>query len=91
MQKLSAITGTLASLNSPEISPILCYYRNNTSHIQTVRISNIASWYFERVVFPGEQLLFDALPEAELEIYTSTTVGTILATKILCPRLQVEE
>ncbi len=47
--------------------------------------------YFERIVFPGEQLLFEALPEAELEIHTSTLVGAIFVDKILCSCLQVQD
>ena len=39
---------------------ILCCYVNATSKIQIARISNIANWYFERVVFPGQRLVFEA-------------------------------
>lgn len=68
---------------------ILCSYYNATGHIQIVRISNISSWYFERVVFPGVRLLFEALPEASLEIHTSTKISTIFADNIPCSKLQV--
>ena len=44
---------------------ILCCYVNVTSNIQVARITNIPNWYFERVVFPGQRLMFEALPEAE--------------------------
>ena len=33
---------------------ILCSYKNKTSTVQIIRITNISHWYFERVVFPGE-------------------------------------
>jgi len=39
---------------------ILCSYKNQTPNIKIARISNIPNWYFERVVFPGEWLLFEA-------------------------------
>jgi hypothetical protein len=68
---------------------ILCTYKNITTKVQIVRISNIAGWYFEKVVFPQEQLLFEALAEAELEIYTGTAWGTMLLEKIHCSHLKV--
>lgn len=91
MERLLAITKNSDTLTLQSKCKILCYYKNDTSQIQIARISNITNWYFERVVFPGEQLLFEALPEAELEIYTGTTVQAILADKILCSRLQVQD
>jgi hypothetical protein len=66
----------------------LCCYTNQTPHVQVARISNISNWYFERVVFPGERLLFEALAVAVLEIYTTDSVTTILADRISCDRLQ---
>lgn len=67
---------------------IICTYKNATAKIQVIRIANISDWYFEKVVFPQEQLLFEALPEAELEIYTGTTWGAALVEKIHCFRLK---
>lgn len=68
---------------------ILCFYKNTTSQIQIIRISNIAHSYFEQVVFPGEQMLFEAFPQAELEIHMDSTTGATLTNKILCSSLQV--
>jgi hypothetical protein len=90
MQKLISTTEILAPMTSQLSCQLICYYKNTTSQIQTVRISNIPNWYFERVVFPGERLLFEASPEAELEIHTGTLVGKTLADKILCCDLQVQ-
>jgi len=67
----------------------LCCYVNATSKIQVARITNIPNWYFERVVFPGQQLVFEALPQALLEIH-SGMMSTILADTIPCDRLYVE-
>lgn len=69
----------------------LCYYANFTSQIQIARISNIPDLYFERVVFPGERLLFEAVSNAQLEVYTSQTDKAILLNKISCDRLCVGE
>jgi hypothetical protein len=70
---------------------ILCCYINATSHIQIARISNIANWYFERVVFPGQRLVFEALPDALLEIHTGMMASAILSDTIPCSRLCVDE
>ena len=67
----------------------LCCYVNATSKIQIARITNIPNWYFERVVFPGQQLVFEALPQALLEIH-SGMMSTILADTIPCDRLYIE-
>lgn len=70
---------------------ILCCYVNATSHIQIARITNIANWYFERVVFPGQRLLLEALPEAVLEIHTGNMASAILSDRIPCGRLQIDQ
>ncbi|AFZ45657.1 protein of unknown function DUF1830 [Halothece sp. PCC 7418] len=70
---------------------ILCCYFNATSSIQVVRISNIENWYFERVVFPGQRLVFESLPEAMLEIHTGMMASAILSDQIPCSRLAVKE
>ena len=69
---------------------IFCCYVNATSQIQIARITNVANWYFERVVFPGQRLLFEALPEALLEIHTGMMASAILSDKISCAQLCIE-
>lgn len=71
------------------LGEVLCAYKNETPKIQVARIANISDWYFEKVIFPGERLLFEALPEAELEIYTGTAWGGSLISQILCLDLRV--
>ncbi len=70
---------------------ILCCYVNATSKIQVVRITNVASWYFERVVFPGQRLVFEALSDALLEIHTGMMASAILSDSIPCSRLRVHD
>lgn len=74
-----------------ESSHILCCYVNATSKIQIVRISNIPNWYFERVVFPGQRLVFEATPQSLLEIHTGMMASAILSDKIPCGRLCIDE
>lgn len=70
---------------------ILCCYVNATSKIQVARISNIPNWYFERVVFPGQRLVFEAPPEAQMEIHTGMMASAILSDTIPCIRLAINE
>lgn len=69
---------------------LLCCYVNATSKIQIARVSNVPNWYFERVVFPGQRLLFEAVPTALLEIHTGMMASAILSDTIPCERLRVE-
>ncbi len=78
-------------LPSDSSNPIVCCYVNATNRIQVARISNIANWYFERVVFPGQRLIFEAMPEALLEIHCGMMASAILADTIPCDRLQIED
>jgi hypothetical protein len=81
----------LDPLPSNESTSILCCYVNATSQMQIARIANIPNWYFERVVFPGQRLVFEALPEAQLEIHTGMMASAIISDTIPCDRLSVVE
>jgi Domain of unknown function (DUF1830) len=70
---------------------ICCCYINSTNKIQIARITNIPNWYFERVVFPSQRLLFESLPGGQLEIHTGMMASAILSDTIPCTRLQVNE
>jgi len=85
------MTQILDSLPSQYDRRILCGYVNATSQIQIIRIANIPSWYFERVVFPSQRLLFEASPESQLEIHTGAIPSAILTDKIPCDRLRIND
>nr|WP_238718003.1 DUF1830 domain-containing protein [Petrachloros mirabilis] len=70
---------------------IVCCYVNATSKIQVARVTNIPNWYFERVVFPGQQLVFESDPQAQLEIHTGMMASAILSDTIPCNRLQISD
>jgi len=69
---------------------IVCCYVNATSKIQVVRISNIPNWHFERVVFPGQRLVFESMPQGLLEIHTGMMASAILSDKIRCYTLRID-
>lgn len=81
----------LDPLPSDDSGTVVCCYVNATSKIQIARITNVANWYFERVVFPGQRLIFEALPKAQLEIHTGMMASAILSDTILCERLQIND
>jgi hypothetical protein len=85
------MTQPLTSQSEDKYILLLCSYVNSTSSIQIIRISNIESWYFERVVFPGQRLLFEAPKNAILETYTGAMATSVLVDRIMCDQLQVEE
>lgn len=68
----------------------LCCYVNATSKIQIARITNVPNWYFERVVFPGQRLIFEAVSYAHLEIHTGMMASAILSDRIPCDRLCID-
>jgi len=63
---------------------------NATNKIQVARITNIPNWYFERVVFPGQQLIFEAKREANPEIHSGMMASSILSDTIACEKLLID-
>jgi hypothetical protein len=70
---------------------LVCCYFNATSSIQIVRITNLPNWYFERVVFPGQRLIFEAILGALLEIHTGMMASAIISDIIPCETLSINE
>ncbi|MEQ8963069.1 MAG: DUF1830 domain-containing protein, partial [Coleofasciculus sp. C2-GNP5-27] len=85
------MTQILDPLPSDNQTHVVCCYVNATSQIQIARITNIPNWYFERVVFPGQRLVFEAFPHALLEIHTGMMASAILSDTIPCTRLRVAQ
>lgn len=84
------MTQILDSINNQN-DAILCCYVNATSQIQVARITNISNWYFERVVFPGQRLVFEAFGDGLLEIHTGMMASSILSDTIPCERLIISD
>ena len=81
----------LDAIPNNENDSILCCYVNATSRILVARITNIENWYFERVVFPGQRLVFETFPDAMLEIHSGMMASAIIADTIPCKRLCISE
>jgi hypothetical protein len=82
---------SLDSIPNERCDRIVCCYVNVTSKIQIGRIRNIPNWYFERVIFPGQRLIFETVTEAQLEIHTGMMASAILSDTIPCKRLILKE
>ncbi len=85
------MTQILDAIPDDQNDILLCCYVNATSQIQIARITNIDNWYFERVVFPGQRLMFETLPQALLEIHSGMMASAILSDTIPCTRLSINE
>lgn len=85
----------MLSLLTPE-SPtqdlplILCYYINHTTNTQIIRVMNAAICDFERIVYAKERIIFEALSDSYMEIYSTLLGGTQLA-RADCKSFQVYE
>ena len=80
---------TLSSYKSS--NQILCCYANVTNQIQMIRLTNTTKFNFERIIFPGQRLMFESIINAQMKIYTLTTSTPILLDKINCKWLRVDE
>ncbi len=85
------MTQLFNSLTSECSEPILCCYINGTTEILIAKIKNIPNGGFERVIFPKERFLFEALPTAQLEIHRNTPNKTTFIDVISCSYLRVGE
>jgi len=81
----------LDSVPNSENDNILCCYVNSTSQIQIARITNVPNWHFERVVFPGQRLVFEAVSDGMLEIHSGMMASAIISDTIPCERLCLQE
>ncbi len=80
-----------SSVPADGVDRVLCYYVNATSQLQMARITNCSSGCFERLIFPGQRLLFEAPPNALLEIHSPEATSTSLLAQIPCQQLRVHE
>jgi hypothetical protein len=69
--------------DSPE--KILCFYINDSRKIQIIR--TLPNSPRDRVVFPGQRLLFEALPSEKLQIQFCKAFSVLIP----CYKLRVNE
>lgn len=66
---------------------ICCCYDNHTFNFQIIRIVELPTFFFERVVCPGQQLVFEANLNSQLEVHSSSYISSVLSDTIPCCRL----
>jgi hypothetical protein len=71
-------------------APVLCYYVNATRRIQVVRLSHLSEGEWEHILFPAQNFMFEAPPEAMLEVYKNPAMSVAPPESILCRGLQVQ-
>lgn len=57
--------------------PKTYFYKNNSNKVVVVRINDLPDRHCERVIFPGENFLFQAEDDFNLEVYQQTNIGII--------------
>ncbi|MBD0346253.1 MAG: DUF1830 domain-containing protein [Coleofasciculus sp. Co-bin14] len=65
-------------------------YTNTSNQLQVIRIVNLEGYLFERVMFPGQRILFEAPSNAELEVYMGQFGQSILMEKMPVDNLLIE-
>ena len=72
---------------------MLCCYHNPSPKMQIIRSTSfeIPEWHLEKVVFPGQRLLFHAPYQTSLQIYTASMAGNLLSDTVPCDRIKVDE
>lgn len=68
----------------------LCYYQNASPYLEKIEVKNISNWNFSRIIFPGQKIIFEAPPEAELEVYSQQNSEQYKRV-ISCQKLLVKE
>lgn len=84
------ITSAAPSQSANGSAECLCSYVNTTSCIQVIRIGKTGAYHFERVVFPGDRLLFQAKLNEHLEVLSPYLGQAIKIQKIPCCQLLVQ-
>lgn len=73
----------------PALNQTLCAYTNGTRELVVIRIKYSDHCCLERVIFPLQRFLFEAPPDAWLEVYRNTSTGVILGDRIACHQLRI--
>ena len=85
------IATTTQPLGGDRTSINLFYYRNSTNQLQIIRVGQTNQQTLEKIIFPGELLMFHASPNSQLEIQSRTTNGLTVVECFPCAQLQVFE
>ena len=82
---------TWRTATTESIPNILCYYSNDTSQIQLIQLTDEKNASWKKIIFPRQKILFEGIPEAQLEIYTGRSGNPKCIELISCQSLQVNQ
>ena len=87
------MSSTWQVTKTESIEKILCYYTNSSHRIQRIRIHNGTSrdLNLEKIVFPQQRILFEALSQGQVEIYLSQADKPSCINIIPCLDLKVNQ
>lgn len=68
----------------------LCYYTNSTHKIQLIRVADGGNQSLEKIVFPQQRVLFEAIAQEQLTVYSESKGKQVLAEIIPCQNLQTQ-
>ena len=73
---------------------ILCCYQNHSPKIQIIRSAEgqrpQSPWHLERVIFPGQRLMFEAPERSKIRVFSSDPAGMLVDDTVPCDRIQVQ-
>lgn len=75
-------------INFP-LRTITCRYRNQTNQFQVAKLTNQPQLY-EFTLMPNQELIFQALPTALLEIYTYEYATMMISDRLPCQSLYLQ-
>lgn len=75
----------------PQTSTILCYYFNSSNTIQHIRVGNGNNYSLEKIIFPQQRILFEAIPEGMLEVHTKQQDQQLLEEVFSCLNLKANQ
>ncbi len=89
-----SLSAGLPSLED-QSSMMLCCYQNHSPKIQIIRSAESdrqgLPWHLERVIFPGQRLMFEAPQQSKICIYSSDPAGMLVDDTVPCDRIQVRD
>ena len=66
---------------------ILCTYQNVSSSWQIIKITNISNFVWEKALYPGQKIVFEANLQAQLKIFSAEHITAVLMDTISCQKL----
>ena len=65
----------------------LCCYTNPTRKIQLIKVTNGKHQSLEKIIFPQQKILFEAIPEEQLAVYSEQQGEQMLVEIVSCQNL----